>query len=419
MANLGHRVRCIDNNAHKVEQLQRGGLTFFEPGLQELVGHNVNSQRLSFHYCYAEGLDSSEFVFICVDTPTGPGGKPLMDRLESAISKVICHVNRPVTIINKSTVPVGTGSWIRKQVSQGDPSGHQIEIVSCPEFLSEGSAIQNFMHPDRIVLGCLSEVAADKVALLFRPLDTEIFITDLETAEMIKYASNAYLATRISFVNQVARICEHIDVDIDDVTKGMSLDKRIGTDFLKAGIGFGGSCFPKDLKALRHLAEGLKVDASLLEATLKVNLQARLWAVEEIQNCLGQDLHKVRVALLGLTFKPGTDDMREAPSLDILNALQDLGAEVMAYDPVTMAESLALDFSLRMEADPYSAVAGADALVICTEWDEFRGLDMARIAQSMRRRVLVDGRNVYDAAAMKDLGFIYRGVGRGGTRQTQ
>lgn len=416
MAKLGHRVRCIDINVQKIDRLQKGKATFYEPGLQELVAHNLDSQRLSFHSCFADGLKTSEFVFICVDTPTGPQGRPLMDRMEAAISAVIRHVDRPVTIINKSTVPVGTGSWVRERVSQRGPAGHRIEIVSCPEFLSEGSAIQDFMHPDRIVLGCINEYAAENVALLFRPLDTEVLITDLETAEMIKYASNAYLAARISFVNQIARICEPIGVDVDDVTKGMSLDKRIGSDFLKAGIGFGGSCFPKDLKALRHLAERLSVEAPLVDATLQVNQKARRWVVEEIQKCLGKDLCDVQVAILGLTFKPGTDDLREAPSLDILSALQELGAEVVAYDPVTLAEDLNLKLPLQMKSDPYSAVSGADVLVICTEWDEFRGLDMDRIARTMRRRVLVDGRNVYDAAAMRDLGFTYRGVGRGSSR---
>ena len=419
MAKLGHRVRCIDIDVQKVERLRQGEVPFFEPGLQELVSHNLDSRRLSFHSCYAEGLETSEFVFICVDTPTGPTGKPQMDRLEAAVAAVIHHVEQPVTIINKSTVPVGTGSWVKGRVSQGNLAGLQIDIVSCPEFLSEGSAIQDFMHPDRIVLGCLQAEAAQKVAQLFRPMDTEILTTDLETAEMIKYASNAYLATRISFVNHVARICEQIGVDIDDITRGMSLDHRIGPDFLKAGIGFGGSCFPKDLRALRHLAERLGADASLLVATLQLNWQARQWVVAEIQDCLGPDLHKTRITLLGLTFKPGTDDVREAPSLEILTALQNLGAEVKAYDPVALAAIQNRNPALQTEGDPYAAAAGADALVICTEWDEFRGLDMGQVAESMRQRILVDGRNIYDAEAMQALGFTYRGVGRGRSRETE
>ncbi len=416
MAKLGHRVRCIDIDAWKIERLRQGEVPFYEPGLQELVTRNLDFRRLSFHSDFAEGLETSEFVFVCVDTPTGPQGKPQLDRLEAAVAAVVDQVAQPVTIINKSTVPVGTGSWVKAQVSRGGATAPRIDIVSCPEFLSEGSAVQDFMHPDRIVLGCLHEGAAQKVAQLFRPLDTEILITDLETAEMIKYASNAYLATRISFVNHIARLCEQIGVDIDDVTRGMSLDQRIGSDFLKAGIGFGGSCFPKDLKALKYLAERLGVDAALLVATLRLNRQARQWAVEEIQDCLGPDLHKARVALWGLTFKPGTDDLREAPSLEILTALQNLGAEVKAHDPVALAAVRDRYPALQTEVDPYAAAAGADALVICTEWDEFRGLDMGRVAESMRRRFLVDGRNLYDAAAMQDLGFVYRGVGRGRTR---
>ncbi len=419
MAKLGHRVRCIDIDVGKVDRLRQGAVPFHEPGLQELVSHNLDSRRISFHSCFAEGLATSEFVFVCVDTPTGPEGKPQMDHLEAAVTTIIRHVERPVTIINKSTVPVGTGNWVQERVAHGGLTGRpSIDIVSCPEFLSEGSAIQNFMHPDRIVLGCLHAEAAQKVAQLFRPLGTEILITDLETAEMIKYASNAYLAARISFVNHVARLCEHIGVDIDDVTRGMSLDRRIGPDFLKAGIGFGGSCLPKDLKALKHLAERLGVDASLLWAILELNQQAHQWVVMEIQDCLGSDLHKARVALWGLTFKPGTDDLREAPALDILAALQTLGAEVTAYDPVALALLQDRYPTLRAEANPYAAAAGTDALVICTEWDEFRGLDMERVAKSMRRRILVDGRNVHDATAMQALGFTYRGVGRGRTRRS-
>ena len=417
MAKLGHRVRCIDIDARKVKCLQKGEVPIHEPGLQELVGEELASQLLSFHSCYGEGLQTSEYVFICVDTPTGPKGKPQMDHLESAVADVIRHAVQPITIINRSTAPVGTGSWVEGQLAQAGCARLQLDIVSCPEFLSEGTALQNFMHPDRIVLGCLNRGAAEKVAELFRPLNTEILFTDLETAEMIKYASNAYLATRISFVNHVARLCERIGVDIDDVTRGMSLDQRIGPEFLKAGIGFGGSCFPKDLKALQHLAQQQGVDGSLLLATLQLNQQARQWAVDEIQDCLGPDLKQARIALLGLTFKPDTDDMREAPSLDILAALQELGAEVIACDPVALPAVRSRFPTVQTEADPYVAASGADALVICTEWNEFRSLDMGQVVASMRRRILVDGRNVYDAAAMQALGFTYRGVGRGRARQ--
>ncbi len=416
MAKLGHLVRCIDIDVGKVNCLRQGEVPFYEPGLQELVGHNLEARRLSFHSDYAEGLETSEFVFVCVDTPIGPRGKPQMDRVEAAVSAVIRHVQQSVTIIIKSTVPVGTGIWVKRQVAQGSATGSPIDIVSCPEFLSEGSAIQNFMRPDRIVLGCLQEAAAQKVAQLFRALNAEILTTDLETAEMIKYASNAYLATRISFVNHVARICEHIGVDIDDVTRGMSLDHRIGPDFLKAGIGFGGSCFPKDLKALKYLAEQLRADASLLRATLHLNRQARQWVVEEVQDCLGPDLHTVRVAVWGLTFKPDTDDLREAPALTIVTALQALGAEVRAYDPVALEAVQNRYPALQAAVDPYAAAAGADVLVVCTEWDEFRGIDMGRVAASMRQRILVDGRNICNPAVLQALGFTYRGVGRGRTR---
>lgn len=416
MARMGHRVRCIDIDVEKVRQLRCGTVPFYEPGLQELVGQNLESERLSFHTCYAEGLDSSEFVFMCVDTPAGPDGSPLMDRLQVAVRGVIEHVAWPVTIINKSTVPVGTGSWVREETAGISAAGREIDIVSCPEFLSEGSALHDFMNPDRIVLGCLQEKAAQRVAQLFRHVNAEVLITDLETAEMIKYASNAYLATRISFVNQLARFCEGTGIDIDDVTHGMSHDRRIGSHFLKAGIGFGGSCFPKDLRALRHLAQSIGADTGLLNATLDVNRESRCWVVRTLQDSLQGGITGSRIALLGLSFKPGTDDLRGAPALDIVNALLRAGAEVTAYDPVALAAAQEKCPGLDAADDAYAAATGADAMVFCTEWDEFQGLDMRRMAGSMRGRVLVDGRNIHDPDAMRSLGLTYFGVGRGRSR---
>lgn len=413
MAELGHRVRCIDIDAAKIASLQKGQVPIFEPGLQELTQRNLEAGRLSFHLDYAQGLHASEFVFVCVDTPTRPDGRPVRDRLEAAIQAILDTATEPVTLILKSTVPVGTGAWIRGKLARGDFDARQFAIVSCPEFLSEGSAIQDFMHPDRIVLGCMDRRDARQVAALFRSMDAPLLVTDLKTAEMIKFASNAYLATRITFVNHVARICEKVGVSIDEVTRGMALDARIGPQFLKAGLGFGGSCFPKDVRALNYLARAEAVDYDLLAAVLKVNGQARLWAVEQVADCLGAALAGASVGVLGLTFKPGTDDLREAPALDIVAELQARGAQVRVYDPMALARVQALPLRVDAAADPYALAQDADALIVCTEWDEFRGLDMPRVASLMRRRILVDGRNVYDPFALQALGFVYRGVGRG------
>lgn len=413
MAELGHRVRCIDIDAAKIASLQKGQVPIFEPGLQELTQRNLEVGRLSFHLDYAQGLHASEFVFVCVDTPTRPDGRPVRDRLEAAIEAILDTATEPVTLILKSTVPVGTGAWIRGKLARGDFDARQFAIVSCPEFLSEGSAIQDFMRPDRIVLGCMDRRDARQVAALFRSMDAPLLVTDLKTAEMIKFASNAYLATRITFVNHVARICEKVGVSIDEVTRGMALDARIGPQFLKAGLGFGGSCFPKDVRALNYLARAEAVDYDLLAAVLKVNGQARLWAVEQVADCLGAALAGAAVGVLGLTFKPGTDDLREAPALDIIAELQARGVQVKVYDPMALARVQALPLRVDAAADPYALAQDADALIVCTEWDEFRGLDMPRVASLMRRRILVDGRNVYDPFALQALGFVYRGVGRG------
>ncbi len=412
-ADLGNRVRCIDVDVDKVALLRQGRVPIYEPGLQEIVQRNQAAGRLSFHTDYATALSTAEFVFVCVDTPADDCGRPDMRRVEAALASIVAHVGADVVLVNKSTVPVGTGDWVESRLAAATGRAGQVAVVSCPEFLREGSAVQDFMHPDRIVLGCMEPASAAKVVELYRPMEAEMVVTDLRTAELIKYASNAYLAMRISFVNHMARLCEAVRVDITEVTRGMSLDNRIGSQFLNAGLGFGGSCFPKDVSALNHLAHATAVDARLLETVLDVNRASRYWVLEQLEAILGANLTGCTLGILGLAFKPGTDDLREAPALDIIDRLQARGACIKAYDPAAMARARERNPRLVTVDDPYVLAQGTDALVVCTEWNEFQHLDMARLASRMRRRVLIDGRNIYDPMAMQELGFIYRGVGRG------
>ncbi len=412
-ADLGNQVRCIDVDADKIAKLQKGRVPIYEPGLQEIVQRNQEAGRLSFYADYGPALAAAEFVFVCVDTPADGDGNPDMRRVEKALSSITTHVGSDVILVNKSTVPVGTGDWVEGWLENAAGSGKRMDVVSCPEFLREGSAVQDFMHPDRIVLGCMDQESAEKVIELFRPMEAEMVITDLRTAEMIKYASNAYLATRISFVNHMAQLCEAVGVDVGMVARGMSLDRRIGNQFLNAGLGFGGSCFPKDVNALIQLAKSCAVDASFLQSVLDVNLASQNWVVTQLQDTLGPDLSGCTFGFLGLAFKPGTDDLREAPSMAIIKRLQAKGAQIKAYDPAAMAKANEQNSCIITVEDPYALAQGADGLVVCTEWNEFQHLDMVQMASYMRRRVLVDGRNIYDPAAMKSLGFIYRGVGRG------
>ena len=316
-----------------------------------------------------------------------------------------------MTIVNKSTVPIGTGNIVARIVGENLRDEIPFHVVSNPEFLREGSAIYDFMHPDRLVFGSHDEPAARAVAGLYSKLDTKILITDLHTAEMIKYASNAFLATRISFINEMARICERVDADVKVVSEGMGMDRRIGPLFLDAGIGYGGSCFPKDVKALARMAETMGYHPELLDAVMEINLDQRTLVVEKLREVLG-GLRDQVVGVLGLAYKPNTDDIREAPAIDVIENLLQKGAVVRAYDPKAMPVLKARMNTIQYCSDPYALATGADALLVVTEWDEFRQLDLDRLKSLMRRPVVVDGRNIFDPKAMRDRGFVYRGVGR-------
>lgn len=411
-ADLGNRVIALDIIESKIEGLKRGEMPIYEPGLKELIERNVRAGRLSFTTSYDEGLDGSEFVFIAVGTPSGVDGEADLRYVAAAARSIAETMRAPLIVVNKSTVPVGTGDWVADIIRKYQKEPIPFSVVSCPEFLREGSAISDFMQPYRTVLGSLDPEAAEKVAQLHLPLRAPIVITDLRTAEMIKYASNAFLATKISFINEIANICEALGADVKEVAAGMGYDKRIGSAFLDAGLGYGGSCFPKDVKALAYMAAEKGRHPQLLHAVMEINDDRRPMAVKRLAEMLGGLSGKV-VGLLGLSFKPNTDDMRDAPSITISNELLEAGAIVRAYDPVAMDAARPLMPRVEMYPDPYALSEGCDALIVVTEWNEFKQLDLPRIRDLMRTPVLFDGRNIYDPLLMRQFGFVYRGVGRG------
>lgn len=411
-ADLGNRVIALDIQQEKIDILLHGEIPIYEPGLKELVARNVQAGRLLFTTSYAEALDGTEFAFIAVGTPSGVDGEADLRYVASAAESLAKTMRAPLIIINKSTVPVGTGDWVADIVRKHQPAPIAFSVVSCPEFLREGSAITDFMQPHRTVLGSLDREAAAKVAQLHLSLRAPIVITDLRTAEMIKYASNAFLATKISFINEIANICEALGADVKEVAIGMGYDRRIGPLFLDAGLGYGGSCFPKDVKALAYMAAEKGRHPQLLNAVMEINSDRRPMAVHHVQEMLGTLNGKI-IGLLGLSFKPNTDDMRDAPSIDIARQLQRQGAKVRAYDPVAMEVAEPLLPGVEMASDPYSLAEGCDALMIITEWNEFKHLDLDRVRDSMHQPVLFDGRNLYDPDKMSQCGFKYRGLGRG------
>jgi len=409
-ADLGNEVTVVAVNARKIAELNSHRVPFFEPGLNELVERNMNAGRLLFSTSYDDAVPGAEYAVIAVSTPQGEGGEADLSYVESAAKSIAAAMDGPLVVVNKSTVPPLTGDMVSRVLHQH--TKHPVAVVSNPEFLREGNAIQDFMQPDRVVVGSHDREAAEKVASLYAPLNARILVTpNIYTAEMVKYASNAFLATRISFINEIARICERVDADAKLVAEGMGLDKRIGPHFLDAGIGYGGSCFPKDVAALAALAERFDYHPELLHAVMDINRDQRMLVIDKLRESL-EELPGSVVGLLGLAFKPNTDDLREAPSLDIAKVLLAAGAEVRGYDPAAMDGCRAILPDVAYMKDAYEVATGADAVVLVTEWNEFRQLDLDRLRQVMRTPVLIDGRNIYDPAAMRALGFTYRGIGR-------
>ena len=385
---------------------------FLSRDWKRLVRRNRAAGRLSFTTSYAQGLQEAEFVFIAVNTPEGMEGEADLRYVRSAAQQIAQVLDHDAVIINKSTVPIGTGDLVAGIVERHIRPGVKADVVSNPEFLREGSAVHDCQHPDRVVLGSSSREAAEQVAQLYLALRCPIMITDLRTAEMIKYASNAFLATRLSFINEIASICDQMGADVKEVAEGMGYDKRIGPAFLGAGLGWGGSCFPKDVQALAHMASTHGTHPQLLRAVMDINRFQRRRAIHQLREWLG-GLDERVVGLLGLSFKPNTDDMRSAPAIEIAHLLQNEGARVKAYDPAAMDNAERFLPGVELCEDPYQAADGSDALIVVTEWNEFKQIDKARLLERMRQPYLIDGRNVYDCEEMSRIGFVYWGMGRG------
>jgi UDPglucose 6-dehydrogenase len=414
-ADLGNRVVCLDVDQKRIDGLKKGVMPIYEPGLEQLMVQNMKAGRLTFTTDYREALKAAEFAFIAVGTPSGVEGEADLQYIRAAAESIADVTDSPLIVVNKSTVPVGTGDWVADVIRKkraGKPL--DFKVVSNPEFLREGSAINDFMNPDRVVLGSLERAAADEVANLYAPLRCPVLITDLRTAEMIKYASNAFLATRISFINEIANMCEVMGADVREVAQGMGMDKRIGHAFLDAGLGWGGSCFPKDVKALEHMAVLNGTHPQLLQAVMEINRNQRRRAVLKLRKALGGLNDKV-IAILGLSFKPNTDDVRDAPALEVIRLLENEGASVKVYDPQAMEVAAPYIKKAIFCEDPYGALKDADALVLATEWNEFKQLDFDRVQSLMRNPVILDGRNLWDGEALRSKGFTYFGIGRGST----
>jgi len=411
-ADLGNEVVCVDNHAAKIVELQAGRMPIYEPGLEEMVGRNVADGRLSFTTDLAAAVRRSIIVFITVGTPARSDGQTDLSAVEEVAKGIGQAMERYTVVVNKSTVPVGTGDLVRETIERHQTTPVAFDVVSNPEFLREGSAIDDTLRPDRIVIGAPTQQVAMTLLELYAPLERPMIITDVPSAEMIKYASNAFLSTRISFINAVANICELAGADVTAVMKGMGLDPRIGSAFLSAGLGYGGSCFPKDSESLVHTAASLGYDFALLRSVVDINRERAAHFVAMIEKALGPLDARV-VAVLGLAFKPNTDDMREAKSIDVVGHLVQAGATVRAYDPVAMGNARSvLPASVIYCESPYEAATGADAVALVTEWNEFKLLNLERLRSVMRRPLVFDGRNLWEPDRMRRLGFEYHSTGR-------
>ncbi len=417
-ADLGNHVVGLDIDDSKVESLRAGVPPIYEPGLEELLRRNLKAGRLTFTTSYEEAIPGAEFVFLAVGTPPGWEGEADIKYVRAAAESLAPYLTGYTVIVNKSTVPIGTGNLIASIIERVNPQA-KFDVVSNPEFLREGSAIHDFMNPDRIVLGASNPEAAERVKELHAPLNAPVIVTDIRTAEMIKYASNAFLATRISFINEIAAICDQVGADVKMVAKGMGMDKRIGPAFLEAGLGFGGSCFPKDVEALAHMAATHGCHPQLLRTVMDINQDQRRVVIQRLREVFGS-LDGLVVGVLGLSFKPNTDDVRAAPAIDVIHLLLSEGARVRAYDPVAINSARkVLDDLVEYCENSYEVARGADALVVATEWNEFKQLDLVRIKELMRHPVIVDGRNIYEPKTMFGLGFVYFGIGRGLRREAE
>ena len=412
-ANLGNDVICFDIHKGKIDALKNGTIPIYEPGLEELYKRNVEAERLKFTTNAIKAVQESEIIFICVNTPTNEHLEADLTAVKDVAKVIGQHMNGYKVIVNKSTVPVGTAELVKSIIKENQNQKSDFDVVSNPEFLREGAAVKDFENPDRIIIGTDSKKAEEIMTSLYRArarTDRPIMITDVKSAEIIKYASNAMLATRISFMNQLAYLCEKTGADIKQISRGIGLDSRIGPRFLQAGIGYGGSCFPKDVKALISMLKQNDCDADLFEAVNRINERQKSVVVKKLTSVL--DVKGSSIAVWGISFKPKTDDIREAPALKIIEELQGLGATVHACDPVAIENAKNVLNGVQFFQNPYQTIRDCDALIVATEWNEFRNLDMRAVKILLKKPIIVDGRNIYDPTEMKELGFKYMGIGR-------
>ncbi len=411
-ADLGNDVVCVDNDQKKIEALRAGQMPIYEPGLEEMVVRNKDDGRLSFTTDLPGGVRQADVLFIAVGTPPKDTGETDLSHVEAVATQIGRSMDRYKVVVNKSTVPVGTGEFVREVITRHQPRPIDFDVVSNPEFLREGSAIEDTLRPDRIVIGAPNQQVAMTLVELYAPLERPMIITDLPSAEVIKYASNAFLAAKISFINAIANICENAGADVSQVMKGMGLDARIGMQFLQAGLGYGGSCFPKDVDSLIHTASRFGYDFKLLRSVVEINRERASHLVDMMRKAMG-DLEDKTIAVLGLAFKPNTDDMREAKSLEVVRLLHAAGAQVRAYDPVAMDNAKPLmPAGVIFCASAYEAAAGADGVALLTEWNEFKYLNLDRLRGLLRHRLIFDARNLYEPERMRRLGFEYYSIGR-------
>ena len=410
-ADLGNDVTCVDKIKEKIDSLNKGIMPIYEPGLEEMVKRNVVDNRLFFSTDLHGAVEKAEIIFICVGTPSKDNGETDLSFVEDAAKGIAKSINGYKIVVNKSTVPVGTGDFVRKVIEKNKTHNTDFNVVSNPEFLREGSAIVDALSPDRIIIGASTKQVAVKLLELYASIGKPMLITDVYSAEIIKYASNSFLAMKISFINAMADICELTGANITDVTKGVGYDSRIGHAFLNAGLGFGGSCFPKDIQSLVHTAERFSYDFKLLKDVLDINEERVPHFVKNIKDRMGELRGKV-VGILGLSFKPDTDDMRDAKSVEIINMLFNEGAVIKAYDPVAMENAKGILPAIKYCVNAYEVSEGAEALIIITEWREFKLLNMERIKNLMRKPAIFDGRNIYDAERTRKMGFEYYSIGR-------
>lgn len=435
LAEIGHNVICVDNVDGKIEKLKKGISPIYEPGLDRFIENNLKKGRIKFTTDLKDGIENSEIIFISVGTPSLSNGQADLSYVEAVASDMGKYINNEKIIVNKSTVPIGSGDWVSMIVSESMEKNNKnknikFSVVSNPEFLREGSAIGDTFFPDRIVIGSSSKEAIDEMLELYKPIIEQSFdwpndlerllpkgkkiptvVTDLTSAEMIKYAANSFLATKISYINEIANICEKVGADILKVAEGMGLDSRIGPKFLNAGIGWGGSCFPKDVSALAYIANEYGMTPQILNSVINVNREQRLKIVKKVQDELKIVKGKL-VSVLGIAFKPNTDDTREAPSISIMNSLINLGARIKAFDPIVKERPQTLSDRVIIAQDVYDCIKDTDLLILATEWDEFKNLDFVKIKSIMNNNIIIDGRNLFDKGKLKELGFKYIGVGR-------